>query len=350
MRSVLVISVSGIGNTILQLPLIKRLAAEPGLRVDVLLGTGAAATVVDQEPGIRRVWVLPGTSGAKFQLVRDLRAERYDDSVCCFPSNRLEFNVLPVVIGARRRVAHRYNLAQFRTLSFLATDTVPADPTLHDVEQNLALLRPFGLVQGDDPADISIRTEPSAERAATSYLEALNWSGVVPIGVHAGCKHSERYRRWPAQNFVSLIDRLNEEGERCLLFAGPDELQDVTQIYERLKCPQDNQLVQGLRLPEVSALIGQCRSFLSTDSGLGHIARAMGVPCLAIFGPAQPKRTGPYGAAGHTVSLQLECSPCMKYPFEATHSRIDCPYKYRCLTELSPDRVRSELASITPCR
>ena len=165
------------------------------------------------------------------------------------------------------------------------------------------------------------------------------------IGIHPGCKSSEKYRRWSEEKFVELINLLNNDGKCCLLFAGPDERDVVTHIYNKVDCREKNLIVADMNLNDVAAVIRCCGQFLSTDSGLGHIAVTQDVETYAIFGPAMASRTAPYGEKGHVITADVQCCNTYKYPFGATHSRINCPYDFRCLKELSVHTVYQQLHS-----
>jgi heptosyltransferase-2 len=272
-----------------------------------------------------------------------LRAQRYSYSFACFPSNRREFHLLPFLAGVRTRVCHEYEVGRLSTLSFLSNVKVQTDAALHDVDQNLNLARALGMDPESLSHELVFQVDAGASQFAREFLRDRGLSSAALIGIHAGCKRSESYRRWPLAHFVELIGRLNDTGRCCLLFAGPDEIEETREILAALPADSGNLIVERLPLGQVAELIHCCQGFLSTDSGLGHVARAMGVPTLAIFGPAQWSRTAPYGKRGAHIALELACSPCMKYPFGATHSRIDCPYEYRCLRELSAQAVFERL-------
>jgi len=78
------------------------------------------------------------------------------------------------------------------------------------------------------------------------------------------------------------------------------------------------------------AVIAQCRLFITNDSGLMHVAAALGVPVVAIFGSTDPVATGPVGCPARIVRHPLPCSPCFK-----TH----CPTDFRCMTLVEVEEV-----------
>ncbi len=341
MEKILIISVSGIGNTIMQSPFINHLLNQKGYCVDILFGNGAMECVFKGDERLRKTFVLPHkTLKAKISLIRELSKERYDYTIACFPSNRMEFHLLPYIIGSKNRIIHRYSIGRLKTLSFLSNVKVEVNKDLHDVEQNLNLLTALRINPDTAVRKLLFATSPEDKAYAKQYITAQGLENKLIVGMHPGTKGTESYRRWPADKFIELVTRLNKQNIQCLLFAGPEEITWVEKIYKAVKSTHKNFIVIEKDINNVAAIISYCRVFLSTDSGLGHIAVAKGVPTYAIFGPAQSGRTGPYGPQGHVISLNLHCSPCLKYPFQSTHSTINCPYNFKCLNNLAVDQVQ----------
>jgi heptosyltransferase-2 len=346
-RRLLVLCVSGIGNAVLQAPLIAALVADDTQEVDILFGNRGIAGVFTNWKSFANRYVLPTSWTARVRLVWDLRRRRYSHTIACFPSNKLGFHLLPFILGVPQRISHSYEAGSLKTLSFLTNRRLPARRELHDVDQNLELLALLDRTVPRGTLENVIRPDPASEHVANTYLTQRSLQGSRYIGIHAGCKASEAYRRWPAANFVDLIKQLNAAGFKCLLFCGPEERAVTHEIYSALPSSgAENFLVESLDIASVAAIIRTCAAFLSTDSGLGHIAAAVGVPVLAIFGPAQWSRTAPYGAHGHHLELRVPCSPCLGYPFESTSSTVRCRFSYRCLTGISADMVYRELMRI----
>jgi ADP-heptose:LPS heptosyltransferase len=82
------------------------------------------------------------------------------------------------------------------------------------------------------------------------------------------------------------------------------------------------------------ALIARARFFISNDTGPMHIAAALGIPVFAIFGPANPVRTGPYGTIHTIIQEQLDCIPCYR--------RKPCNH-WACIQDITVEKVRQEI-------
>ena len=199
--SVLILSVSGIGNTILQSPFITALLDRGDLAVDILFGNRGMAQVFAQDARIRERYVVPSSLREKAALIRRLRSRSYDFSFACFPSNRREFHLLPFLAGVRTRVCHEYDVGRLRTFSFLSNRKLKADASLHDVDQNLGLVRALGMNPEVLPRELVFQAAPAASQFAQEFLRDRGLSSAPLIGIHAGCKRSESYRRWPAAEY-----------------------------------------------------------------------------------------------------------------------------------------------------
>jgi len=342
----IIISVSGIGNTILQSPLINALLNQQQFTIDVLFKDRTVQSVFQSDDRINEQFVLPKGLINTCLFLLNLRNNQYEYSLVCFPSNQFWFHLLTFLIGAKKRVIHAYKIATVRTLSFLSNVKIPSSDELHDVDQNLNLLKAFNLSPEKANKTLLFSTLPRNDQYADDFIKNNNLINKTLIGLHPGSKYSERYRRWPQSNFVHLMNSLNADGMECLLFAGPDEIEMTQDIYSKLANHSKSFLVIESDLNNIGSLIAKCHSFLSTDSGLGHIAIAKNIKTIAIFGPANKTRTAPFGEKGEVITLDLECSPCMGYPFTQTHSRIRCPYQFKCLNELTVDTVYRRIKSI----
>jgi len=343
-QRLLIISVSGIGNTILQSPLISFLLNSPKYDVDILFGNPAMAAIFEGHKGINNAFILPKSNRGIFRFLMNLVIRRYDITLACFPSNRIHFNVLPLLLMARQRIIHRYPFGRLRTLGFLSNKKVPIDETLHDVEQNLNLLKALD----EDPLRAKktlFYKVTEAERSfAKEYIKSMGIDKRPIIGIHPGCLKSNKERRWPGDYFVRFIKNVNREGYNTFIIAGPDEFEETKQIWSKVDNKR-NILISG-SIRRVASLISQCERFLSTDSGPGHIAAALNIPTLAIVGPAMETRTAPYGQRCSAITHDIPCRPCMKYPFKATNPKIRCNNDYRCLKEIKPDEVLRAVLSL----
>ncbi|MBU0652182.1 MAG: glycosyltransferase family 9 protein [Proteobacteria bacterium] len=139
---------------------------------------------------------------------------------------------------------------------------------------------------------------------------------------------------WEDEKFAELGDRLREElGVGIVLTGG--EAGTLERIRGRMRTRAVN-LGGRTTLRELACLYRQAALLVTTDSGPMHLAAAMGTPVVALFGPTDPARTGPYGPGHRVIRRALSCAPCLR-------KRCDNP---RCMTEISVEEVFTAVREI----
>ncbi len=343
--SMLIVSVAGIGNTILATPLLRALRQRyPNARLDLLVWNRAAAAPVEADPAIDEVQVTPRGFGAWLRFVYRLRQRRYDAVLTVFPSNQAAYHLFAWLTGARCRIGHAYAGGRKRG-EWLLTHRVQADPEIHDVEQNLALLRLFDESAADDMDRRPFFTlTPADRREADEWVRRAGLADKRLIGCHPGAgaavslQHWQGYfKRWPQERFAEAIQGLARPDRAFLLFGGPEE----TELKQAVQsaCGDATVHVVDASLSVTAAVLARCELMICNDSGLMHVAAAVGTPVVALFGPTQASRTAPWGDA-HTILFKPGAGrPCLRYPFHSSKSKIRCPCAGQCLRDITVDEV-----------
>ena len=173
---------------------------------------------------------------------------------------------------------------------------------------------------GVDAAPIFLHDHQGA-RAAELLAPGARWVAVAPGA-------SKENKRWPAERLAEVARRLREDGCRVALLGGPmdGELLNIVRPHVDADLSSESLPVLASALKRVAVLIGN-------DSGLVHVAGAVGTPAVAIFGPTSVNRWGPQGK-GVAVSVGLACAPC------SNHGGAKCPLGHHdCLQKLDVERV-----------
>lgn len=117
-------------------------------------------------------------------------------------------------------------------------------------------------------------------------------------------------KRWPLSSFAAVLDQLHKEGLGPVVVIGSsDEQRDANQLRALTKSPFID-LTGAIPLGCLPALLSKAAAMITNDSGPMHIAAALGVPVVALFGPTSAVRTGPYGTGHCVLTHQVPCSPC----------------------------------------
>ncbi len=120
---------------------------------------------------------------------------------------------------------------------------------------------------------------------------------------------------WPSERFLSLAQILQDRlGSKILILFGPAEGSEVERVFDEMD-PQAFIQVKGLSLLELASVMEGCRLFIGNDSGISHMASALGILTIAIFGPTDPRVWSPRGEKVWVVRNEIPCSPCPRERF-----------------------------------
>jgi heptosyltransferase II len=141
---------------------------------------------------------------------------------------------------------------------------------------------------------------------------------------------NSRAKRWPAERYAVLADRLISEMEAEVLLIGSEEETEVSLEVSRAMRRQPTVLTGKTNLVQLVGVLSLVDLLVTNDTGPAHIASALNRPTLVIFGPTNPLTTRPYSESGEIMRVPPECAPCMLR---------DCPIDHRCMTAITPDDV-----------
>ena len=212
----------------------------------------------------------------------------------------------------------------FQELSSLfLNEKIPEDMNKHAVERYLDFPRYLGakIDKTDFVFPKSGDTETKVRLLLDKYnLEDNNFIAINPVA-------SWETKLWNNEKFARLADLISEKLKLKVVFTGSEQ-ESIGKITSQMKSGGIN-LGGQTSLLDLACLYGKARIVITTDSGPMHLAAAVETPVIALFGPTDPRRTGPYGA-GHTViRADLPCSPC----FLKNCSTI------KCMEEILPEQV-----------
>jgi lipopolysaccharide heptosyltransferase III len=334
--------VAGIGNALLAVPMVRQIKRLfPGSHVTVLARISAMAEPFRRLPEANEVLVTGKGLKGVIRNVLWARRAKADFYLVPFPSNRWQYSMLALMSGAKRSVLHGYPVGKVRAMGFIG-ERVPAVRGLHDVVQNLRLLQHLGAEVDEHEAPQFIVTDGDRARA-TKLLEGIGLTSRAPfIAIHAGSATTilAEAKRWPTPKYAQLIDAMRGElPHEIVLLEGPDETGVADAIAGELG---DNERFHILKLTgglgDAAALLERSPLYAGTDSGLAHLAAAVGTRAVTIFAPADPDRVCPFGNRDLVVKPDKPCSPCFMYPWETPYPKMKCSHPF-CITEVTVDQV-----------
>lgn len=317
-KSILLIRYSALGDVVLATSLVAPLRAQfPGTRIEWLTDRNIAPLlegVVDRvipfsrKDAVSRAAAMLDVKG-RFDLAIDLQNKLWS------------LRVARVAAPERKRFVRRTPLQALASL-------VGKDVILNDVSAATLYARAAGLTT---PGPTKLVVTDAARSRANELMGASGrWIAVAPGAAW-------ETKRWPADRFGALAADLKARGFHIALLGGPMDGELLEQV--RAKCALDADFTNEA-LPVLAAGLSRCGLMIGNDSGLVHVAQAVGTRALAIFGPTSVKRWGP-PSPGKAVSLGLSCAPC------TNHGSRTCPLGHHdCLLTLKIGRVRDEALSL----
>jgi len=346
-EKILILSIPGIGNTIMITPMIKLIYERiPNAKIVVLVTLTGSKEILEICPFVDEVISVDGRMFHKvidkLKVILNLRSRKFDVCITAFPANDIRYNILTWLIGAKCKIGHSYPTKRLRTLPNLLDIRIPMSKSRHDIMQNLDLLKPLGISVDNNDIEMKIWVDSDdIDKAKQFFYEHKIVSDDIVIGMHPGSSEKRKmiYKRWPKEKFAALGENILKEYPKVkiLLFGGPEEEMLKREIAIMMK--EKPIIVSDMSMREVTVIIERCNLFISNDSGLMHVACAMKAPTVAIFGPTDPVATAPLGDGHIVVKNDLPCQPC--WPIELYGNRPECKRNppYSCLTNLPVEKV-----------
>jgi len=337
----------GIGNFLLLLPALRHLKdKKPDTRLTLLCLKQEIFQLTKRYPFIDEALLLDSEKDKTPLAIARLLAkikERFDLSIAFFPSNRLEYNVLPFLARVKERIGFRYCIKRWKSAAFLNTCLVPVFDDRHDLFQNFTPLTAMGITPHPAPAMLPVPLTEDEKAFALAYLRRHNPEGLPLIGFHPGSSSGQNMdkKRWPLPSFAALAQQiLGEKPMRVFIFGGPEE-EDLKKTLAAYIGPAAD-AVETRSFGETVALISRCQRFITNDTGLMHVAASFGIKTCGIFGPTDDTRTAPFGEGHLIIRQDLECSPC--WTIQNVGRREFCKYgDFRCLRNLTAEAVYEKI-------
>jgi len=336
MTTRIVFAPNWIGDAVMALPAIADIRRQDGDGRLIVAARPGVADLMRVVPGIDGFVVLQGSAGfgtirhhrLNVAALRDVRAD-----VAVLLPNSAHAAVLAWRAGIAGRWGYRRD---FR--SPLLTRAVPKPGRgIHQVDAYRHLVSALGFANG--PREPKLEAPAAAIAEARAALGAAGWSGARPlVGIAPGAAYGGA-KRWPAERFARLIAGLTEQaGARCVLVGSAADSSVAAAVEAAIGSAgvvppgaRAINLVGRTGLPLLCGVLSLSAAFVSNDSGAMHLAAALGVPLVALFGPTDERATSPVGLKPAVLmTAPAWCRPCMLR---------ECPLDHRCMTGIEPAAI-----------
>ncbi len=332
-RRILLVAVNWLGDLLFLTPAIRAIRrAHPDAQI-TCLAPRRGMELLQGNPHLNELLPMPDGRGLLnlvdwWPLIRQLRAGRFDTAFLFHRS--LTRAWVTWAAGIPSRIGYRT-----WKRGWLLTTAVkpPVKDSVHKVEIFLRLVEAAGIPAAGRHYDAPLLPE-DAQAADRLAAELGIRPGDRVVALHAGANW--RLKRWPAGHFARLADALaDRHGARVLFVGGEGDLPLIRGICGRMK---SRPLVATGRTTfrQLGALLRHARLLISNDSGPLHLGIAAGVPVIGLFGPTDPKLTGPVNGARSTVLFgSIGCPvPCYQ---------LRCPVNL-CMQQISVEQVLAAAA------
>ncbi|MBI4464289.1 MAG: lipopolysaccharide heptosyltransferase II [Acidobacteria bacterium] len=327
-----------IGDAVLCLPALRALReALPEAEITLVARPWVQEIFARAEPRCRVIgYDLQGPHKGlwgRWRLASELGRKKFDAAILF--QNAFDAALLAALAGIPIRAGYARHGRRLLLTHPVAVPQKGETPP-HESHYYLELLRRLGVIEGyPQVREISLVKHGTAEEARhqlekrIALLGGSIRNGQPLVGLSPGATYGTA-KRWPAEQFAELAARLRHElGAACIFFGSPQESVLVDSLLPRAG-KETISLAGKTSLADFLELVPGCDLYVTNDTGTMHVAAALGVPTLAIFGPTDEQATCPLGPHVQWLVGSAECRPCLLR---------QCPIDHRCMTSISVDRV-----------
>jgi len=258
-----------------------------------------------------------------FRLARQLKNEKFDAAILL--QNAMEAAIIARSAGIPLRAGYDSDAR-----GLLLTHSVHLTKKIkqvHQIDYYLEMVKSLGCVSMSRELHLETRLNLlHARDVVGKFIPDINRPiiGIAPGATYGPAK------KWFPERFAAVADKLADMYSTQIIILGGKNDQDAARFVKDAAGQTLINLAGKTTLREAIYLISRCRLFISNDSGLMHIAGALNVPTVAIFGSTNPVTTGPVGVYSKIVRHETDCSPCLKKT---------CPTDFRCMNMISVENV-----------
>jgi len=320
--NLIVRSPNWLGDACMAFPAVRALkASRPDMRLTIL-APGKLRELWSSLPEVDDI-ICKENGDSLRAVVRRIREKgvRYDAAILMTNSTRSTLELR--LAGIPRLVGYRGSLRSL-LVHQIVREPPATKPPEHHVRRYLRLAERCG-ARTDDPA-LFITGVPAAA------------GGVTRIGICAGAEYGPA-KRWPLERFAETANALSATRPdiEWVLVGAPGE-KEMGEKLAALLTGRHTNLVGKTTLTALIEALRNCRALLTNDTGTMHLAAALGVPTVSIFGSTEPILTGPLGGRHIVIRHHVACSPCFKR---------ECPFgHYECMTKVTPAEVGRAVLSL----
>ncbi len=340
-NKILIIRLGAIGDSIISIPMIRELKRNYPKSKITMLTTSKTGGIYDNIPYLNNV------ISFKFKEEKNIFYSGYKNMIGLIKIlSKLKKENYSVVIDTEQysRITPliSYYLSNQRIgfdsegegRGFLLTAKIEHDENKHEVECFLDLIKPLNIKIKNKTLEFPIKRDKFVD---DFFKENKISKRDLVIAIHPGNSIEFAVKRWPKERFAEITRYLTDKYKAKIILVGAPHETELTNEIKRLS--KRDLIISAGRTKDISQLaylLSKCNLFIGNDSTPMHLSASVGIPCIAIFGPANPKKWGPYGKKHISIRKNITCSPCW-----SRGEMKKCKLPLKCETEIKTQDVLS---------
>jgi len=325
---ILIRATNWIGDSVMSLPALEHLKQSfPNSYICVLLRPWVLP-IFESHPAVDD-FIIYDKKGQKLQDLKNLLRiikviKRKNFDIAILFQNAFEAALIAYFSGIKTRIGLNTDLR-----SALLTHPVKRKSMQHHIKNYLDIISTLGIKVQDKFPVLYLKNE-----YITKAKDILIHVGTNSNSIIVGLAMYGPAKRWPVEYFSKIGDWAVKRWNAKVVIMGSNKEYEICAKVADLMSKKAINISGKTSLGVSMAIIKRCNIFVSNDSGLMHIAAALEVPTIGIFGSTDPYATGPKGIYVKVIKHDIPCSPCF---------RRECPYSLECLYSISPEEVWTEM-------
>ena len=259
-----------------------------------------------------------------FQLAQKLKQKKFDLAILL--QNAIEAAI--IALAARIPLRAGYDSDARGLLLTNRVKRTEGIKKVHQTDYYLEMVKTLGCVSVGREMHMETKINLAEARNVLQKFIPEETRKTI-LGIATGATYGQA-KKWFPERFAEVADKLSENFSAQVIIMGGKSDGETAQEVLKLANTKLINLTGKTTLQEAIYIISQCRIFISNDSGLMHIAGALNIPTVAIFGSTNPITTAPVGNKSVIVRHEVSCSPCLKKK---------CPTDFRCMKMISVEDV-----------
>lgn len=259
-------------------------------------------------------------------LILQIRKEGFDYFILSPITTKWKAKIFALLTGAKNKIGEQYQ----------KIDTYARDNSIHMVDRNIALLKDICKIPNKKiyPTLITPKLNIKIRKNINEKMIGVCIGGGT-ASVFKGKKIYPKY--WGENNFYNLIKNLLHKNKKVILFGGKDEAEILKNFKDILNNENIFNYVGQTTITESAILAKQCDLVIGVDTGMQHIADAVGTKTLTIFGPTNPKIFGAYSEKAELIEVATDCKYCY-----GTDKYLSCDER-KCLNKINVQMIKKSI-------